>query len=83
MPTPEEVFPNITKLKLARDLCFFLDWAREIRGAQFTERTTGELIDNIALIAEYVVIDHAKLAEESLHLEQMILQEEQSGGRVN
>jgi len=81
MNGPEEIFPNITKLKLARDITFFLDWALETRGIELT--IAGRPTDVCAIVAEYVNIDHARLGEEMLHLEQVMQQAKQSGRKVN
>ena len=73
MTGPEPIFPNITKVKLARDIIFFLDWALEMRGVQLT--SPGTPTDVCGIVAAYVDIDHARLAEEMLHLEQVMDQE--------
>jgi hypothetical protein len=81
MTGPEQIFPNITKVKLARDIIFFLDWALEMRGVQLT--SPGMPTDVCAIVDAYVDIDHARLAEEMLHLKQVMEEEEQVGRRVN
>ena len=83
MTAPQEIFPNIAKLALARDLCYFLDWVLEVHGAQLSRLETGQILDAPGVVAEFVEIDHAKLGEEMLRLEQVIQQERQGFRRVN
>ena len=83
MTGPEEIFPNIAKLALIRDLCYFLDWALAVHGAQLSKLATGKFLDVTAIVAEFVDVDYTKLEVEMLHLEQVLQPEPRSGRKAN
>jgi len=68
----DHVFPNLTKLKLAHDLCEFLDWALDVYGAQLTQLDSGDTLDPSLAVAEFVDIDRAALEGEMLELEEVV-----------
>lgn len=81
MTDPRAIFPNIAKMRLAREIMFFLDWALEMRGLELT--SIGKPVDVGTVIADYVDIDQDRCDEEMLHLEQVIEQEMRFGRKVN
>jgi hypothetical protein len=83
MICPEEIFPNIARLALSRDICYFLDWALAVHGAQLSNLATGKFLDVTAIVAEFVDVDYTRLEVEMLHLEQVLQPEPQSGRKAN